>query len=280
MCAVSLAHELAPPPGGEIWRFGPSPRLVLHVPHAGTFIDPDVRSSLVLDDESLHEELRVMTDWFTDEIARRACERSDIPAVVYRNPRSRLVIDPERLPDDIEAMAAIGMGAVYQRTSNGGALRAPDTARDADLRHRFFDPYAAGLARLVSSMLDREGEVTIVDLHSFPALPLPYERDQTALRPEVCIGTDETHTPAELMELATRVFDMPPGSMALNTPFSGTYVPLEHLETDRRVRSIMVELRRDPYMDEQSCTQHDGIDTAVNRLAELLQLIDRMSAKR
>ena len=66
----------------------------MHVPHAGTFIDPDVRSALVLDDESLHEELRVMTDWFTDVIARRACERSGIGAVVYRNPRSRLVIDP------------------------------------------------------------------------------------------------------------------------------------------------------------------------------------------
>ena len=39
----------------------------------------------------------------------------------------------------------------------------------------------------------------IIDGHSFPALPLPYELNQTAFRPDFCLGTDDFHTPEELV---------------------------------------------------------------------------------
>ena len=39
----------------------------------------------------------------------------------------------------------------------------------------------------------------IIDGHSFPALPLPYELNQRAFRPDFCIGTDDFHTPEELV---------------------------------------------------------------------------------
>ena len=39
----------------------------------------------------------------------------------------------------------------------------------------------------------------IVDGHSFPALPLQYELQQTAFRPDFCLSTDEFHTPEELV---------------------------------------------------------------------------------
>jgi hypothetical protein len=42
--------------------------MIFHIPHASFDIPFDLRSSLLLDDESLMDELRVMTDAFTDDL--------------------------------------------------------------------------------------------------------------------------------------------------------------------------------------------------------------------
>ena len=44
---------------------------------------------------------------------------------------------------------------------------------------------------------------------------------------------------------------------AENTPFAGTFVPTHHLG-DPRVSSVMLEIRRDTYLDEDTARQHAG----------------------
>ena len=44
------------------------PFTVLHIPHASTFIPKAQRQALLLSDDELDEEVRRMTDHFTDEI--------------------------------------------------------------------------------------------------------------------------------------------------------------------------------------------------------------------
>lgn len=261
------------PPGWEVHRFGPAPRLVLHVPHAGLAVPADVRAGIVLDDDALAAELAAMTDRHTDVLALRAAEAAQVAgvdSVVVVNRLSRLVVDPERLPDADEPMAAIGMGRAYLTTSSLGRLREPDPARDADLVARFFDPYAAAVAELVDEVLDARGEVTIIDVHSYPRRPLPYESEPAAARPGVCIGTDPFHTPADLVDAARGAFDGVAGGVALDTPFAGTYVPLAHLGTNPGVRALMVEIRRDTYMDEATLDLHDGADDVAARIVALL----------
>ena len=261
--------------GWEVHRFGDRPRVVLHVPHAGLVVPPDVRGGIVLDDDGLERELARMTDRHTDVLALSAVEASGTDAIVVVNRVSRLVVDPERLPDDVEPMAAIGMGAVYRATSDLGVLRDVDPSRDADLRSRYFEPYAAAVTDVIDAVVADHGEVTIVDVHSYPSLALPYEREPTQPRPGVCLGTDPVHTPGRLVEAARAAFDGVGGGVDLDVPFAGTYVPLAHYGHDPRVGSLMLEIRRDLYMDEDTLALHDGADEVVARLAGFLAQTSR-----
>jgi N-formylglutamate amidohydrolase len=234
----------------------------------------------LLDDAELALEIRRITDWHTDRLALDAIELAGVAAAVFVNRVSRLVVDPERLTDDAEPMAAIGMGRVYRVTSQLHPLRYADPTDDQRLIERWFHPYTAAFTRLVDETLCEHGQVTIVDLHSFPSAPLPYEPDPLAPRPGVCIGTDPDHTPPWLAEAAFKAFSGIKGGVAANTPFSGSYVPLPHWRRTRKVKSVMVELRRDLYQQEPGGPLHEGYATVVAGLARLFSALTPGGLKR
>ena len=248
--------------------------LVVHVPHSATIIPPDIRQTLCLDDHELQRELLCMTDWYTDRLFDPVLE---LGGTLFVNRVSRLVVDPERFPDDSqEVMATQGMGAVYTHRANGRALRTPLSPEErTNLLETYFHPYAHAFTELVSRMLDRHGRCVILDGHSFPSVPLPYELDQLTERPHICLGTDDVHTPESLVD-GIRDLCAAEGLRAeQNRPFAGTYVPLRYWRIDPRVRSVMMEIRRDLYMDELT-----GADTpGLNRIRELVLRITRMMGK-
>jgi len=223
----------------------PESPVILHVPHASRVIPPEVRSGLLLDDEELAVELDQMTDTDTDVIAELAAGVAATRPWLFVNPYSRLVVDPERFPDESEVMLAGGMGPVYTRTSTGRRLR--DSA-DPALRERYYEPYGVALAELVDERLERLGDVIIIDVHSYPSRRLPYERGGIA-RPAICVGTDDWHTPGWLGAVAIDAF-FACREIAENTPFAGCYVPIKHYTVDARVEGVMVEIRRDTYLVE------------------------------
>jgi N-formylglutamate amidohydrolase len=258
---------------GEVGH-GSSP-LIIHVPHAATWIPTIERDELLLDDSELEHELRVMTDWYTDRMAQDALAQAGVPAVIFANRASRLVIDPERFIGDDEPMQKVGMGPVYVATSDGRPLRTPDPARDLRLLDQWFHPYAAAFADLVDKTMTEHGRAVIIDLHSFPSMALPYELDQSAARPGICIGTDPFHTSPALRQLALDAFEGVSGGMGENTPFAGTYVPLAHFRTTREVNSVMIEVRRDLYQEEPGVPKHGGYGRVVDRLARFLSAVNR-----
>lgn len=251
---------------------GPSP-LVMHVPHSSTVIPDEVRADLLLDDSELDLELKKMTDWYTDDLANIALDRAGLNARTVENQFSRLVVDPERFIGDEEPMAAIGMGPVYHSTSDLSPLRLPDPIRDGALIDQYFRPYARMFTKVVDGVLADCGRAIIVDLHSFPTKPLPYELDQHALRPGICIGTDPFHTPDSIVAMAIESFAGLPGGIALNTPFAGTYVPLKHLGRTPEVTSVMIEIRRNLYQEEPGGPRHDGLMTVASGLIKFLSRV-------
>lgn len=222
--------------------------VVAHVPHAGTWIPPEMRADILLDDADLAHELLVMTDHHTDALFGWTV-RHGATALVDR--WSRLVLDPERFEDPaLEPMERVGQGAVYTRTSDGRPLRHPDPGARAALVERLYHPWHRTLAGLVDEAVEAAGSCLVIDCHSFGSVPLPSEADQAPDRPDVCVGTDDHHTPPELADALMAALREQDFRVRRDSPFSGAMVPADRYQQDLRVRSVMLEVRRGLYCDE------------------------------
>lgn len=253
-------HE---PPGG------PTSPLVVHVPHSATAVPEPWRAQLQLDDAALQLELLRMTDRYTDELYVEPALAAG--GVAFVNQLSRLVFDPERFEDpEREPMERLGMGAVYTRTSHGELLRREDFSRDdrEQVLRDLFRPYGRALQQLVERTIERFGRCLIVDGHSFPTRPLPYE-DPALDRPDLCLGYEPRSASPPLIEALERTAGSRGWRVGHNTPFAGSYVPLACLEAGAPVTSVMLEIGRGHYMDEASGARSGGF-AEVRALASQL----------
>jgi N-formylglutamate deformylase len=221
-----------------------------HIPHASKHIPADIGRAFVQSDAYLKAELIRMTDAHTDELFGSI---KDI-GILFVNQSSRLVMDPERFVDDAsEVMSKRGMGAVYTKTSDGRPLRRPLTPSErAAIIDGYYKPYHRQLTSEVSQLTKRFGKCLIIDGHSFPSKPLPYELNRSIHRPDICIGTDVYHTPIALREITVRYFKERGLSVSVNRPFSGSLVPMKFYQKTKKVQSIMIEINRRLYMNERT----------------------------
>ncbi|MBM4121850.1 MAG: N-formylglutamate amidohydrolase [Nitrospira sp.] len=266
---------MSPPLNYEVLCVSDEPKapLLVHVPHSSTVVPAHVRPNILLDDRELQRELLVMTDWYTDQLFDHAVT---IGGMMFVNRCSRLVVDPERFPNDAdEIMAGRGMGAVYTKTSDGRRLRYED---DDALLDEFFNPYAAAMADQVSQILDRHGRCLVLDAHSFPSKPLPYELDQRRDRPELCIGTDAIHTPRKLAQAIRHICEEEGVTSNQDRPFNGTYVPQRFWRLDPRVIGVMIEVRRDLYMDETTGQPNGGFQQMRKLIGRIIKRATSIAA--
>jgi N-formylglutamate deformylase len=242
--------------------------MILHIPHASKTIPKEYRNQFLLSDTELEAELLLMTDSYTDELY---CHPQ---ASIAHFPLSRLLVDVERFSDDAqEPMSQVGMGMIYTKTAAGRLLRRHLSEQE---RHELVNSYHAHhirLQELVKNELDESGQALIVDCHSFPNVPLKCHLDRSPDRPDICIGTDEFHTPTNLLQSAKNAFEDTSLRIGINTPYAGALVPLLFYRKDPRVMSIMIEINRKLYMDSTSGDKRDafgGIQKAVSSVLDVL----------
>ena len=114
----------------------------------------------------------------------------------------------------------------------------------------YYRPHHATLTDAVARALRPHGRCVVVDCHSFPSYPLPYELDQRLDRPDPCVGTDPFHTPAELAVEVIEGFRLN-GYMSIG-PFIGALVPAGFYRGDANIAALMIEVNRALYMDERT----------------------------
>lgn len=223
---------------------------VIHVPHNSTAIPDSVRGQFILSDSELQNELLKMTDHHT-----LALFTSSVPNdQVIQASVSRLVVDVERFEDDAqEVMTSRGMGVIYSKRHDGQPMRREISPVEREgLLGSWYRPHHLALNRAVDKAIFQHGKSIVIDAHSFPKLPLPYELNQISPRPEICIGTDEFHTPRSLESAMAERFLAAGFEVGINSPFSGAIVPSTHYRKDARVSAVMIEVRRDLYMNEDT----------------------------
>ncbi len=245
--------------------------MILHIPHSSDFIPPGMRKQFLLSETELSTELNLLTDKFTDELF--AFEGGTF----VRFPISRLIVDVERFESDAdEAMSNVGMGVIYTRTTDGKQLKHPMSRRQKnDLIDRYYIPHHQKLLSEVKQELAMNGYAVIVDCHSFPNQPLPCDTDQSEPRPHFCIGTDSFHTPTALVDLAMDCLKKTGYTVKINEPYSGTLVPMEHFKKETMIISIMIEINRSLYMDEETGEKNDQFYLIQAQIENLLREIAR-----
>ena len=213
-----------------------------------------------------------MTDHHTDDLFSSALEHG---GTLFINKFSRLVVDPERFPNDQdEPMSVKGMGAVYTHTSSGARLRALEFVRRNRnaIMNRYFYPYSRAIEELVSGYLDKFGMCLILDGHSFPSIPLPYE-DASLKRPDICLGYDSFHDPCRILPGIISLVNSFGWICCQNEPFSGSYVPLRYFRQDSRVKSLMIEIKRNMYMDESTASRLETYLETRRRIDQIISFI-------
>lgn len=145
------------------------------------------------------------------------------------------------------------MGVVYTLTAEGKVLRCISDEDRQALINTYYHPHHNSFTRIVDDSLEHYGRCLIIDCHSFPGQPLPYETDSN--RPDICLGTDSFHTSPELLSGLSQAFTALGYVVAVDSPFIGTIVPLKHYQKDHRVSSIMIEVNRSLYADPNGFTR-------------------------
>ena len=235
--------------------------LIFHIPHSSTLIPDEFRPDFALSDTDLAEEIRLMTDWHTADLFKPAVTALG-SAIEF--PVSRLLMDPERFPDDAEEpMTKVGMGMLYTKTAHGAVLRNEDCDKGAKrerLINEYYAPHHKQLSEAVQVALEEDGQALIIDCHSFPSRALPYEPVQSPDRPDICIGTDSFHTPENLRDGLKQAFEGVGYLVHIDSPFAGALTPLEHYGSNQSVQAVMIEINRALYMDETTATKSDQFD--------------------
>jgi len=251
--------------------------IILHIPHSSKIIPEDVRNQFILTDEEFNDELLLMIDAHTDDLF--IPENLEYESVIF--PISRLVVDSERfIDDDLELMSEKGMGVIYNQTSNGKKLRRSITEQERrSLLNTYYHPHHEKLNKAVGNQLKNYGKVLIIDCHSFPSIPLPYEYVQSKDRPDICIGTDNFHTPESLTQRCVQLFQEKGYLIKINEPFSGSLVPGEYYRKNKNVHSVMIEVNRKLYMDEKTgnkIIQYNRVKFDIEKVLEKLYYESRI----
>lgn len=237
---------------------------LIHLPHCGTKIPDEYRADYYLDDEELERNVIQYADLHTDKLYAPLLERFD----GVKNDYSRLFFDPERFFDDQqELMARHGLGWFYERAIlDDVPLRHTDSKEAVShYYHRYHDE----LNRLTQGKIDQYGHCTIIDCHSF-SNERYWFHDKDLPLPDICIGYDEKYVDMELVEILKEAFSC--YNVAINTPYSGSMMPTDFLHQDSNVKSVMIEINKKLYLDEENKLSGDyeaiynTLEMVMNRL--------------
>jgi N-formylglutamate deformylase len=244
-------------------------KLIIHIPHSADSI-PN-RTGYIVRDTDLMNEMLLLTDWYTNDLFSSA---ENIEIIADFN---RLFCDVERFSDDSkEVMSEVGMGFTYTKLDSGKDLRVVSDELKTRILNEYYYPHHNKLSTAVNEQLISTGETLIIDCHSFSDTPFKRDINQQTPRPDICIGTDDFHTPRFLIEFSVNFFKQYDLSVEVNMPYSGSIVPMAYYQQDNRVASIMVEINRSLYLVNGTNVKGEGYEKIKSVIQTYLDEVSKL----
>ena len=235
-------------------------KLILHVPHSSSNLP--FKDGYVVSDELLKNEILKLTDWYTDDLFH--LDKDEMIQAEF----SRIFCDPERFSEDEhEEMAKVGMGVLYEKTDDNLLMREISPKLRKKILDEYYWVHHQKLNNAVNQQLEKYGKAIIIDCHSMSDIPFIRDKDQYTKRTDYSIGIDSIHTSDELLQTTLNFFSYRRIEVAINSPYSGTLVPMEHYKKNESVQSIMIEVNRKLYLKDNSNVKSENYP-AVKRLLQ------------
>ena len=244
--------------------------------------------------------LRKSEDCYVDELFL-SCVAHGAPLLRALVPRS--YIDLNREPYELDPRMFTGELPGYVNTGSprvaGGLGTIPRIVSEgediyrgridfADARHRIeqvYMPYHRALSALVGEVMNKAGEVLLVDCHSMPASATAHVAPPASRSVDVVLGDrfgaacGEDVTAFAEERLAAR------GLRVLrNKPYAGGFITQNHGAPHRGQHALQVEINRSLYMDEATLEKTGDFDALKDTLgqvvAELLIFVEQRFSPR
>jgi N-formylglutamate deformylase len=242
-----------------------SQKLVVSIPHAGTWLPPDIAAQLTPLGRTVPD-----TDWHVDRLYG-FLEALDVTVIAATH--SRYVVDLNRAP---------GGGALYPGQAETGicptetfagepiyAGPPPDAAERARRVALYWQPYHDALAASLARLKAVHGEVRLLDAHSIlGAVPRLFEGQL----PDLNFGTNDGAACNEV--LARRVAQAAEGagfSQVLNGRFKGGYITRHYGNPAMGLNVMQLELAQRVYM-----LENDPADFQPARATALVVVLRRI----
>ena len=216
---------------------------VIHIPHSSKFIPNFTGYNIDL----IEKELELLTDHDTD-VLFNVKNVQKIKANF-----SRIFCDVERLPDNEEEMFKFGRGFFYTHTDSGLQLRTEELKKE--VYKKFYLKHHNKFTNTVTKKLKKHGFCFILDGHSFNDIPFNTDLNKEPQRPQICIGVDEFHTPKFLIDYTVNFFKNNGFEIKINSPYSGTIIPLKYYKKEKNVFGIMIEVNKNVYLNNTKKSQ-------------------------
>ena len=229
--------------------------VVVEVPHAGLFVDPESLATLAAPARCLGYD----ADLYVDELFTDAVQEGATLVVAHI---SRYVCDLNRAEHDIDSLTVEGgtpraapHGLIWRLTTeNQTALTRPLTQHELSRRLRhIYRPYHAALTELLRRKQERFGYAILLCAHSMPSRGRIGHADPGRERADVVPASRGRTTAAEAVidapERLAREFGY---TVAHDDPYRGGFATGWYGRPHEDHHALQVELSRRLYMDEQT----------------------------
>ncbi len=238
---------------------------LIHIPHSSTYIPTKYMKDYFLDEKELQHNIIQYADIFTDELFGEFLETFG----GVRSDYSRLFFDPERFGNDSEESMFLKykLGWFYE---NAILEKKPlrSTINKDEVRI-YFDKHHKMLNQLTKNKLKLYGKCTILDCHSFSNEKYWFH-DEVVL-PDICIGFENFHKDSFLVDKIKETFNN--YDIKINEPYFGSLVPTNYWNKNNKVKSVMIELNKRLYLEDDNVTKNKNYETIKNKIRELLYAI-------